>query len=108
MICRGRRPRFSTSITSAPAARATPALSVSTAGTLALPNGEMPSTSQTVAMVLAVNWPPQAPAPGQAWRSSASSSAVGMVPAACAPTASNTSWMVTSRSCQRPGAIEPP
>ena len=28
--------------------------------------GEMPRNSQAMAMVLAVNWPPQAPAPGQA------------------------------------------
>ena len=75
---------------------------------LALPNGEMPRHSHTVAIVLAVNWPPQAPAPGQACRSSESRSGVLKVPAAWAPTASKTSWMVTSRSCQRPGAIDPP
>ena len=28
--------------------------------------GEMPSMESAIAMVLAVNWPPQAPAPGQA------------------------------------------
>ena len=38
----------------------------SVAGTLPLPSTEMPSVSQTIAMVLAVNCPPQAPAPGQA------------------------------------------
>ena len=34
------------------------------AGTMAGPIGEMPSTSKAIAIVLAVNWPPQAPAPG--------------------------------------------
>ena len=47
-----------------------------------------------IAMVLAVNWPPQAPAPGQASRSTASSSASSIWPAPCAPTASNTCWIV--------------
>ena len=32
---------------------------------------------------------------------------VGHRPAARAPTASNTSWIVTSRPSNRPGAIEP-
>jgi hypothetical protein len=48
-------------------------------------------------IVLAVNWPPQAPAPGQATLSSAWTSAALIRPAAWAPTASKTSWMVTSR-----------
>jgi hypothetical protein len=69
--------------------------------------GLIPRKSRAVAIVLAVNWPPHAPAPGQAapsseWRSSADSD-----PAACCPTASNTSWIVTSLSRQRPGAIDP-
>ena len=59
-------------------------------------------------MVLAVNWPPQEPADGQACRSSSSSSASLMSPTACWPTASNTSCTVTSRPCHLPGRIEPP
>ena len=59
-------------------------------------------------MVLAVNWPPQEPAEGQATSSSSASSASVMSPTACLPTASNTSCTVTSRPCQRPGRIEPP
>ena len=59
------------------------------------PAGEMPSTSNAIAIVLAVNWPPQAPAPGDATSSMAVSSASVIVPAAWAPTASNTSWIVT-------------
>ena len=68
----------------------------------------MPSTSKAIAIVLAVNWPPQAPAPGQATSSSACSSSSVIFPAACAPTASKTSWIVTSSPLKRPGAIEPP
>ena len=59
-------------------------------------------------MVLAVNWPPQEPAEGQAARSSASSSASSIVPTACWPTASNTSTTVTSRLWKRPGRMLPP
>ena len=65
-MSRGRTPRFSRSIASAPTLLATASLVSSTAGTLALPNGATPRNSQAIAIVLAVNWPPQAPAPGQA------------------------------------------
>jgi hypothetical protein len=101
-------PRLSTSITSLPQSYATASLWLSIAGTLALPNGEMPSISPTIAIVLAVNWPPQAPGPGQAASSTARRPASSSLPAECAPTASNTSWMVRSLPCRCPGAIEPP
>jgi hypothetical protein len=78
------------------------------AGTIAAPIGEMPSTSSAIAIVLAVNWPPQAPDPGEATFSSAISSSSVIRPAACAPTASKTSWIVTSSPLYRPGMIEPP
>ncbi len=65
-ICRGVRCACNRSMTSLPAATATSARSPAVAGTLALPMGEMPRNSAAVAMVLAVNCPPQAPAPGQA------------------------------------------
>ncbi len=65
-IWRGVSLRRTRSTTSAPAARATAGLPASTAGTALLPIGERPRNSQTPAIVLAVNWPPQAPAPGQA------------------------------------------
>ena len=68
----------------------------------------MPSASQTIAIVFAVNWPPQAPAPGHATSSSVWKSASLMMPDAWAPTASKTSWMVTGLSLNTPGAIEPP
>ena len=59
-------------------------------------------------MVLAVNWPPQAPAEGQATASSAASALLESLPAWCWPTASKTSCTVTSRPSKRPGRIEPP
>ena len=83
-------------MTSLPASTATSALFAWTAGTIAEPIGLMPSTSKAIAMVLAVNWPPQAPAPGLATCSSSSSSSSVIVPAACLPMASKTSWIVTS------------
>ena len=64
--------------------------------------------SNAVAIVFAVNCPPHAPAPGQAMRSSSASFASLIVPALCAPTASKTSPIVTSRPSNRPGRIEPP
>ena len=65
--------------------------------------GEMPRKSITIAIVFAVNWPPQAPAPGHAQPSSSCTSSSVIFPAARAPTASNTSWIVTSRPAEAPG-----
>ena len=59
-------------------------------------------------MVLAVNWPPQEPAEGQAAHSTARSSASSILPEEWAPTASKTSCTVMSLPCRRPGRIEPP
>src|SRR5205823_10338987 len=56
----------SRSITNSPARRPAAAFAESVAGTLESPIGAIPRNSQTSAMVLAVNCPPQAPAPGQA------------------------------------------
>ena len=104
----GRRSSASTRITSSPIISATVALSSTSAGTIAEPPGEMPSASNAQAIVLAVNCPPQAPAPGLATSSSSRSSSSDISPAAWAPIASKTSRMVTSLPRQRPGAIEPP
>ena len=93
---RGLTPRRSRSITSSPALRPTSSLRGSVAPTVALPSGEIPRNSSTVAIVLAVYCAPQAPAPGQATSSSAVSSREEKVPAAWRPTASKTSWIVTS------------
>ena len=108
MMSLGFRPRLSTSITSSPASKATCALLLCWAGTIDEPIGEMPRISNAIAIVLAVNWPPQAPAPGLATPSSSCSSSSVILPAACAPTASKTCWIVTSWPWKRPGGIEPP
>src|SRR3954447_26823753 len=108
MIPLGRRSVSSSSIASMPTLSATSPFLPSSAGTIALPIGEIPSTSNAIAIVLAVYWPPQAPAPGEAWLSRSVSSSSVRSPAAWAPTPSNTSWIVTSLSRQRPGAIEAP
>jgi hypothetical protein len=68
----------------------------------------MPMASPTAAMVLAVNMPAQLPSVGQALRSMASSSAASIVPAAKAPTASNTDTMSRARPLCWPGMIDPP
>ena len=82
-------------MTRSPAARAASAFRGLIAG-ISLPViGEMPRNAVATDMVFAVNCPPQAPAPGQAAASSSSRSASLIRPAACAPTASKTSWMVT-------------
>ena len=108
MIELGRRSSASTSSTSRPHSSATLPFLPSSAGTIELPIGEIPSTSNAIAIVLAVNWPPHAPAPGEAWFSRSVSSSSVRSPAAWAPIPSNTSWIVTSLPRQRPGAIEPP
>ena len=64
--------------------------------------------SETQAMVLAVNWPPQAPSEGHAALSRTRRSSSARLPEACWPTASKTSWMVTSRPWKRPGKMAPP
>ncbi len=79
----------------------------STAGGLAEPGSAMPSASAALAIVLAVYMPPHAPSPGQIARSMASTSASVIRPRAHAPTASNASAMVTSRSPTYPGMIDP-
>ncbi len=108
MMSAGVRRCSSTSSTSRPQSSATWPFLPSSAGTIELPMGEIPSTSNAIAIVLAVNWPPQAPAPGLAWFSRSSRSSSLRSPAAWAPMPSKTSWIVTSLPRQRPGAIEPP
>ena len=91
IISLGRIPRRSTSTTSAPEARAAAGLVGSCAGIRESPIGEIPSISYAIAIVFAVNWPPHAPAPGEATLSSSASSSSVIRPAAWAPTASKTS-----------------
>ena len=108
MMSRGQMFLRTSSMTWRPHSRPTSGLSGWVAGTLALPMGEIPSISNAMAMVLAVNWPPQAPAPGQAWSSMSFSSRSVILPDAWAPTASKTSWMVTSCCWKLPGMMDPP
>ena len=70
----GRRSRSSTPMTSSPACSETVLRSSATAGTMPDPIGAIPITSKAVAIVLAVNIPPQAPGPGLATSSSSVSS----------------------------------
>ena len=106
-ICDGLTSARTSSMASLPESYAASSFVLSAAGIPFIPAGEMPRNSSAVDIVFAVNCPPQAPAPGQATDSSSCTSAGDIVPAACAPTASKTSWIVTSRSRKRPGAIEP-
>ena len=102
MMSLGRWPRRRTSITSSPTCVATASLRPSSAGTIEEPAGEMPSASKAIAIVFAVNCPPQAPAPGDAASSSSCSSCSVILPAASSPTASKTCWIVTSAPCSDP------
>ena len=106
-MCDGRTSSRSSRIASRPHSSAASPLPRLSAGIPFSPAGLMPRKSSAVDMVLAVNWPPQAPAPGHAADSTSCSSAASIVPAAYAPTASKTSWMVMSRPRNVPGAIEP-
>ena len=108
MIDRGVTPLRSSSITSPPLSKATSAFFGSAAGTPLNPIGEIPSISNAVDIVFAVNWPPQAPAPGQARLSISRSSRASILPALKAPIASNTSWTVSRRPRYSPYMIEPP
>ena len=66
----GRRSSASAWSARRPTSRAVSRFWPSIAGTIAEPIGETPIASNAQAIVLAVNWPPQAPAPGLAQPSS--------------------------------------
>ena len=68
-------------ITSSPARRAAASFFGSSAGIPFMPPGDRPRNSSAVAIVLAVNWPPHAPAPGQAPFSTSYSSSSVILPA---------------------------
>ena len=87
-IDEGRTSRRTRSITSSPVRRAAASLAGSSAGIPLRPDGERPMNSMTVLIVLAVYWPPQAPAPGQAAFSISWSSSSVILPARYAPIAS--------------------
>ena len=108
MICRGVSPLRRTSIASRPVWYAISSLCGSGAGTSLKPIGETPSIANAVAMVLAVNWPPQAPSPGHAAHSTACSSLSSILPALRAPMASKMSCTVIRLPLYSPYMIEPP
>ena len=91
ITCDGLTSRRRRSIASRPASSAASFLAGANAGMPFSPAGLIPRKSSAVDIVFAVNWPPHAPAPGQATPSSSWSSPALMFPTACAPTASKTS-----------------
>ena len=68
-----------------PTSTAASAFEVCVAGMSPCRVGESPRNSSAIAMVFAVNWPPQAPAPGHASSSRSCSSSALIVPAMYAP-----------------------
>jgi hypothetical protein len=78
------------------------------AGTSLKPIGETPSIANAVAIVLAVNCPPQAPSPGHDAHSTACSSLSSILPALRAPIASKMSCTVIRLPLYSPYMIEPP
>ncbi len=85
------------------------AFSASSAAIVDEPRRLMPIASKADDIVFAVYIPPQAPAPGMAFLSIASSSAWGSFPASYCPRASKTLTMLRSRrSPWQPGLIVPP
>ncbi len=62
----GRTSRRTRSMTSSPDLNAACSLRGSSAGIPLSPAGDNPMNSSTMLIVLAVNWPPQAPGPGHA------------------------------------------
>jgi hypothetical protein len=96
MYLRAVSPAKTRSTISRPQRSPSAALPGSTAGTSLAPIGDRPMTDRAMAMVLAVNWPPQAPAPGQTAVSTAFRPASSRAPAAWAPMASKISWTETS------------
>ena len=101
-ISEGRRSASSTRIASRPISSEAGRLAGSMAGMELKPTGEMPRSSSTIDIVLAVYWPPQAPAPGQATASSSRRSASLMRPAETAPMASYMSPTATCRPRKEP------
>ena len=65
-------------------------------------------TSNAIAIVLAVNWPPQAPAPGLATRSSSASSSSVILPAGVRADGLEDVLDRDVVALEVPGRIEPP
>ena len=80
-IADGRMSRRTRSMTSSPERRAASSFFGSSAGIPFSPAGDRPMNSRTMLIVLAVYWPPHAPAPGQAAFSISYSSSAPIFPA---------------------------
>ena len=107
MIWRDVMPRRSKLTTAAPARSASPSRRPSIAGGDAVPGRLIPMASAIELIVLAVNMPPHAPSPGHAFDSIWWSSSSVIVPAAQAPTASNTLVMSSAAPLYSPGIVDP-
>ena len=107
MMSRGRIPKRSKFTTASPARRASSSRLRSIAGADADPGKLIPIASAIDDIVLAVNMPPHAPSPGHAARSISVSSSSVIVPAAHAPTASNTVVISMLLPLYTPGMVEP-
>ena len=107
MICEGRTSSRTSRITIRPHSSAASPLPRLIAGIPFMPAGLMPRKSSAIDIVLAVYWPPHAPAAGQAADSTSWSSSASILSAAYAPTASKTSWIVMSRPRNVPGRDRP-
>jgi hypothetical protein len=88
MIWRDDSPRRTALASTRADSAALSAFSASSAAIVDEPGRLIPIASMAEDIVLAVNIPPHAPAPGQAFRSISPSSFASIFPAACAPIAS--------------------
>ena len=95
-------------MSAAAARRMRGARSLKTAGTMLDPMGASPMASDTIPMVLAVNWPAHDPADGRQACARASSSSVVASPAKTLPMVSYVSATLVSRPFQCPGRAAPP
>ena len=94
-------------MTRRPACSAASVLAGASAGIPFSPAGLMPRNSRAVDIVLAVNWAAAGAGAGAGDVLELVQVFPLIFPTACAPTASKTSWMVTSFPRKRPGAMEP-
>ena len=91
-----------------PACLARRILSEYTAGIVPFPGSPIPSASVKQFMELAVYIPEQEPHVGHAFSSYSSNSSIVILPAACAPTASNKEDKLVLQPCTFPASIGPP
>ena len=95
-------------ITAAPERRASASRCENTAGSMAVPGSASPITSETIAIVLAVNWPGQEPTVGEHSCSIAIRVLSLTVPAYRPPTASYALTVLEGRPSNWPGSMAPP